>query len=100
MYSNLFSSTIVCIAKGTKRAWAIILINIFLGWSFLGWLGALIWAICEPGRKKRAQRLAEQKEKEAQQRQMMMQQQQILQQQQQILQQQASSVVNNVNTEN
>jgi len=27
---------------------AITVLNIFLGWTFLGWLGSLIWAIASP----------------------------------------------------
>jgi hypothetical protein len=27
-----------------KSHMAIVLLNLFLGWTFLGWLGALIWA--------------------------------------------------------
>lgn len=28
-----------------KQQTAIILLNIFAGWTFVGWLGALIWAV-------------------------------------------------------
>jgi len=27
---------------------AIVILNLFLGWTFLGWVGALIWAIIRP----------------------------------------------------
>lgn len=26
----------------------IMLLNLLLGWTFLGWVGALIWAVCSP----------------------------------------------------
>jgi Superinfection immunity protein len=28
----------------------IFVINLFLGWSLLGWVGALAWAVCPPRR--------------------------------------------------
>lgn len=28
-----------------KHSQGIILLNLFLGWTFLGWIGALIWAV-------------------------------------------------------
>jgi hypothetical protein len=27
---------------------AIVVLNLLLGWTFLGWVGALIWAIIRP----------------------------------------------------
>lgn len=35
--------------KGHPYTTAITLINLVLGWTFLGWLGALIWAVSPPG---------------------------------------------------
>jgi hypothetical protein len=32
----------------TKYSSGILLLNLFLGWTVLGWLGALIWAISSP----------------------------------------------------
>jgi len=29
-----------------KNGTGITLLNLFLGWTFLGWVGALIWAVC------------------------------------------------------
>lgn len=37
-------------AIGKNRSDAIIMLNILLGWTFIGWIGALIWSMCE-GRK-------------------------------------------------
>ena len=39
--------SIVAYSKGTKRRHAICVLNILLGWTLLGWIGALIWAIAE-----------------------------------------------------
>jgi hypothetical protein len=39
-----------CIA-GLRRhpsKWGIIALNILLGWTFIGWVGALIWALVKP----------------------------------------------------
>jgi Na+/proline symporter len=33
------------IAKKTSNAVPIFLLNLFLGWTFIGWIGALIWAL-------------------------------------------------------
>ena len=35
---------IACIREHKNRA-AILLLNLFLGWTGLGWLGALVWAV-------------------------------------------------------
>ncbi len=36
------------IARGTKYLNGILILNIFLGWTFLGWVAALIWAVSAP----------------------------------------------------
>jgi hypothetical protein len=33
------------IGRGKKNALAIFLLDLFLGWTFLGWVAALIWAV-------------------------------------------------------
>lgn len=43
--------TYVCILRKVKQKAGIILLNIFLGWSILGWVGALIWASIAPAIK-------------------------------------------------
>ncbi len=40
-----FLPTIIAIARHHRNLLAIILINVFLGWTGVGWLVALIWAI-------------------------------------------------------
>lgn len=44
-------------ATRTKHAFAIFILNLFLGWTFLGWLAALIWALALP-----RERLSEERE--------------------------------------
>ena len=44
-FCGYFLPTIVAVCRGHKNALAIFLINLFLGWSLIGWLGALIWAV-------------------------------------------------------
>ena len=39
--------TIVAVVKSRKNTAAIATLNLFLGWTFLGWLAALIWAVTE-----------------------------------------------------
>jgi hypothetical protein len=48
-----FLPTIIAIARGHRQAVAIFLLNLFLGWTMLGWVGALVWSAvndCEPRR--------------------------------------------------
>ncbi len=40
-----FVPTIVAFARKHKNAVAILILNIFLGWTGIGWIGALIWAV-------------------------------------------------------
>lgn len=39
-----FLPGIVGFSKGKNNAGAIFILNLFLGWSFIGWIVALIWA--------------------------------------------------------
>lgn len=39
-----FIPAIVGFSKGKNNAGAIFLLNLFLGWTFIGWVVALIWA--------------------------------------------------------
>jgi hypothetical protein len=40
-----FLPTIIAVARHKKQALAIFLLNLFAGWTALGWVGALIWAV-------------------------------------------------------
>ncbi len=46
-----FVPTIIALIRKTKKKTSIILLNILLGWTFLGWVGALIWAITDTTEK-------------------------------------------------
>lgn len=39
-----FAPTIVAIVRGHSSMAAIIIVNVFLGWTFVGWVVALAWA--------------------------------------------------------
>jgi len=39
-----FLPTIIAAAKSKRDTLAIFLLNFFLGWTFIGWIAALIWA--------------------------------------------------------
>jgi len=39
-----FLPTIVAGVRGHHNRGAIALLNLFLGWTFLGWVAALVWA--------------------------------------------------------
>ena len=40
-----FLPTIVAAARSKRDVLAIFLLNLFLGWSVIGWIVALIWAL-------------------------------------------------------
>ncbi len=40
-----FVPTIIALARHHRNALAIFLLNFFAGWSFLGWIAALIWSV-------------------------------------------------------
>jgi len=40
-----FLPSIVAIARNKRDTTAILLLNIFLGWSVIGWIVALVWAV-------------------------------------------------------
>ena len=42
-----FIPSIVAYARGARNFLAIFLLNLFLGWSLLGWVGSLIWALLD-----------------------------------------------------
>jgi hypothetical protein len=40
-----FWPAIVAFSKGHRNAMAILMLNLLLGWTFLGWVVALVWAM-------------------------------------------------------
>ncbi|WP_369574203.1 superinfection immunity protein [Acidithiobacillus sp. IBUN Pt1247-S3] len=42
-----FVPSIVAYSRGAQNFLAIFLLNLFLGWSLLGWVGSLIWALLD-----------------------------------------------------
>lgn len=42
-----FLPTTVALKNKKKNATAILILNLFLGWTFLGWVIALVWASCK-----------------------------------------------------
>jgi hypothetical protein len=49
-----FLPTIVAMWRGCKATAGIFVINLFLGWTLLGWVGALAWAASGETRNNRA----------------------------------------------
>jgi len=37
--------TVVALARKHRQIGAIFILNLFLGWTVLGWVGALVWAV-------------------------------------------------------
>jgi len=42
-----FIPTLIAMGRNTKRMAGIIVVNIFLGWTLLGWVGAMVWAVID-----------------------------------------------------
>ena len=40
-----FTPTIIAYSRGHRNALAIFLLDLFLGYTFIGWVGALIWSV-------------------------------------------------------
>jgi hypothetical protein len=40
-----FLPTIIAAVRHHRNTLAIFLINFFLGWTFIGWIGALVWSV-------------------------------------------------------
>lgn len=50
-----FLPSIVAVMRTHHQAFAIILLNLFLGWTFIGWVVAIVWAAtATPGRQPQA----------------------------------------------
>jgi hypothetical protein len=47
-----FVPTVIAIGRGHRNATPIVLLNILLGWTFLGWVAALIWSASNNGERK------------------------------------------------
>lgn len=46
-----FAPAIVADSRGHKNKLAIGILNLLLGWTVLGWIGALVWAFTSPGER-------------------------------------------------
>ncbi len=42
-----FVPTIVAIVRHARNVMGIVLLNIFGGWTFVGWIIALVWSLCD-----------------------------------------------------
>lgn len=40
-----FLPTLLAALRRSKRGWGVMVINVFLGWTFIGWVVALAWAV-------------------------------------------------------
>lgn len=45
-----FVPTIVALARHHQQSVAIFLLNFILGWTLIGWIGSLVWALTNPHR--------------------------------------------------
>ena len=42
-----FLPTIIALIRGHRNTLAILLLNFFLGWTFIGWVVSLVWAVAK-----------------------------------------------------
>ena len=42
-----FLPAVVALYRTHHNKWAILILNLLLGWTFLGWVGALIWSFTQ-----------------------------------------------------
>ncbi len=40
-----FLPTIIAVSANRKNKVAIFALNLFLGWTFIGWVGSLVWSL-------------------------------------------------------
>ena len=40
-----FLPTVIAMLRGKSNTFAILLLNLFLGWTFIGWIVALVWSV-------------------------------------------------------
>jgi hypothetical protein len=45
-----FIPSILAAQRSHRNATGVLLVNLFLGWTVLGWVGALVWAVYEDKR--------------------------------------------------
>lgn len=45
VFGFYFFPTIIAIKRGKANVASIALVNLFLGWTFIGWIVALVWAV-------------------------------------------------------
>jgi ABC-type sugar transport system permease subunit len=45
--ATYFLPTIIAVILHKKNTFAIFLLDLFLGWSFIGWVIALVWAVAK-----------------------------------------------------
>ena len=52
LYVVYFVPTIVALARNCAKKAGIIVLNVFLGWTLIGWVLALVWAVSDSEEKK------------------------------------------------
>jgi hypothetical protein len=43
-----FAPTLAALGRSHRQALAIGLLNLFLGWTVVGWVAAIVWAVTNP----------------------------------------------------
>jgi len=44
-----FLPTVIALVRETPKIGGVLVVNLFLGWTFIGWIVALAWAVSAPG---------------------------------------------------
>ena len=42
---SYFLPTVIAMLRGKSNTFAILILNLFLGWTFIGWIVALVWSV-------------------------------------------------------
>jgi hypothetical protein len=45
-------ASVVAFVRHHHNQWAIFALNLLLGWTLLGWIGALVWSLTRPAARK------------------------------------------------
>ena len=45
LFLPYFAPTVIALVRSHHQRWAILALNLFLGWTFIGWVIALVWSL-------------------------------------------------------
>lgn len=45
IFASYFLPSLIALLRNHKNKLAVLLLNVFLGWTLLGWVGTLVWSV-------------------------------------------------------